>query len=304
MRRLILSVGFCCALTGTLRGAEAKPAPGVPVEVHFLDGSIVRLQLLDDKLTFNTDYGKLTVPVAALRQVEFASRVPDDVQTKIDAALAKLASKEFKERSKAANDLLELGVQAYPALLAATKSNDMEVSRRARQLVAKIKEGMPGGTPLKPRTHDILHTADSHIAGKFEATVLKARTSQFGDVQMKLADIRSLRRADVPAPAKALTALPDPGSLADHVNQPQQFGARLAFTVTGNTTGAVWGSDVYTLDSTLATAAVHAGVLKNGQTGVVTVEIVAPPASFNGTTQNGVTSFPWGAYPGAFRFTK
>jgi len=32
---------------------------------------------------------------------------------------------------------------------------------------------------------------------------------------------------------------------------------------------ALWGSDIYTLDSTLGMAAVHAGVVKAGQTGVV-----------------------------------
>ena len=52
---------------------------------------------------------------------------------------------------------------------------------------------------------------------------------------------------------------------------------------------------------TLAMAAVHAGVLKVGQTGVVKVLIVAPPAAFAGSTRNGVTSNNYMAYPGAYQ---
>ena len=37
------------------------------------------------------------------------------------------------------------------------------------------------------------------------------------------------------------------------------IGATYYFRVTGDTTGTLWGTDVYTGDSALATAAVHAG---------------------------------------------
>lgn len=299
-------VALCFAIAGSsgpLQGAEAKPASPAPalVEVHFTDGSIVRLQLLEEKLPLTTPYGKLSVPVAAIRQIDFASRFPDEVARKVDAAIARLGSKEFKDRGQAASDLLQLGAAAYQALQVAAASQDMEVSRKARQLLGKIKVTVPADR-LVGRPSDMVTTHDSRITGKIEATVLKARTTQFGEVQMKLADVRSLHIAGLKPPQAKLPALADPGSLTDYTSK---FGTRVAFTVTGNVNGSLWGSDVYTLDSTLATAAVHAGVLKNGQTGVVNVEIIMPPASFDASTRNGVTSFPWGAYPsGAFRFTK
>jgi hypothetical protein len=91
--------------------------------------------------------------------------------------------------------------------------------------------------------------------------------------------------------------LPDPGAL-------QAFAGRVGktywFKVTGAVNGPVWGTKVYTSDSALAAAAVHAGVLKAGQTGVVQVKVVAPPPAYQGTTRNGVTSNPWGAWPGAY----
>jgi hypothetical protein len=83
-----------------------------------------------------------------------------------------------------------------------------------------------------------------------------------------------------------------------------QIGKTFRFTVTGAATGPVWGTNVYTSDSLLASVAVHAGVLKVGQTGVVKVTIVAPPPQFAGSTKNGITSSGYGAWPGAYTVGK
>jgi hypothetical protein len=68
--------------------------------------------------------------------------------------------------------------------------------------------------------------------------------------------------------------------------------------------GVVHGSGVYTTDSTLALAAVHAGVLKVGEAGVVKVTVLGPGTSFAGVTRNGVTSQPFGFYPATYRVGK
>jgi hypothetical protein len=68
------------------------------------------------------------------------------------------------------------------------------------------------------------------------------------------------------------------------------------FQVTGSTSGWVWGTDVYTTDSNLATAAVHAGILKAGSTGLVKVTILRGQSSHSGSTRNGVTSMNYGSW--------
>jgi hypothetical protein len=96
--------------------------------------------------------------------------------------------------------------------------------------------------------------------------------------------------------------LPDPGPLSQYTNLK---GKRLTFRVTGDRSGPVWGSGPYTLDSRLATAAVHAGVVKPGETGTVTVEIMASPDSYKGTTAHDVTTLEFAQWPqGAFKFVK
>jgi hypothetical protein len=80
---------------------------------------------------------------------------------------------------------------------------------------------------------------------------------------------------------------------------------QLLFKVTGQTSGTVYGTDVYTSDSPLATAAVHAGVLQPGETGVVRVWVVPVLPSYRGTSRNGVVSRDWStSWTGAYRIER
>lgn len=80
-------------------------------------------------------------------------------------------------------------------------------------------------------------------------------------------------------------------------------GAAYYFRVTGTTEGNLWGTDTYSRDSIIGAAAVHAGLLKPGETKVLRVTVVAPPESFPGSTRNGVTSSDYGAFPHAWRLS-
>ena len=82
----------------------------------------------------------------------------------------------------------------------------------------------------------------------------------------------------------------------------EQVGQSFFFQVTGEVHGPVWGTDVYTSDSSLETACVHAGLLRPGESGVIKVTMVEPLPLYQGSTRNGVTSRPWtSGWPGAFR---
>lgn len=81
-------------------------------------------------------------------------------------------------------------------------------------------------------------------------------------------------------------------------------GETLTFAIIGAVDGQVWGTDVYTDDSCLSTAAVHAGILKAGQKGTVRVTVLPGQSSYRGSTRNGVTSDPWESWDGSFKFEK
>lgn len=89
---------------------------------------------------------------------------------------------------------------------------------------------------------------------------------------------------------------------ANLVGYRNRVGQSLQFSVTGSTTGAIWGTGTYTDDSSVATAAVHAGVVAPGQTAEVTINILAGQSSYPASTANGVTSRTWGSWGGSYSF--
>lgn len=56
-------------------------------------------------------------------------------------------------------------------------------------------------------------------------------------------------------------------------------------------TGQVWGSGIYTADSAVCAAAVHAGAITRAG-GRVTLRVAAGCATYLGTTNNGITTSP------------
>jgi hypothetical protein len=82
----------------------------------------------------------------------------------------------------------------------------------------------------------------------------------------------------------------------------RKVGQSFFFQVTGDTVGPLWGTDVYTSDSHLGTACVHAGILQPNEPGAVKVTIVSPPSTFAGCRRHGVTSSNWNTgWSGAYR---
>jgi hypothetical protein len=103
-----------------------------------------------------------------------------------------------------------------------------------------------------------------------------------------------------------LKALLDQGFLASDAPARMQDlcetpGTTYYFRVTGAIDGSVWGTDVYTGDSALATAAVHAGAVKAGETAVVRVAVMPPLAQYRGSVRNGVSSHDYGRFGSAYR---
>ena len=80
-------------------------------------------------------------------------------------------------------------------------------------------------------------------------------------------------------------------------------GTSYYFRVRGETEGPLWGTDTYTGDSMLAVAAVHAGLVKPGDTAVVKVTVVAPLLQYQGCVRNGVTSHDFGRYGSAYQIS-
>lgn len=93
---------------------------------------------------------------------------------------------------------------------------------------------------------------------------------------------------------------PDPGNLTEF--GAAEFGRGLLFEVVGRTDGSVWGTDIYTADSRLCAAAVHAGAVRAGERSLVRVTFDdGIGREYVGSTRHGVTTFDYANYPVSFR---
>jgi hypothetical protein len=311
----------------------AQPTKGPePVEVRFTDASSLRLTLREERVEVITRYGRLTIPIADVRRIEFATRLPDDVAQQVEAAVNSLGDPQAKVRDAASAELRKHRERAYPALLQAAKSTDPEVARRAEELLEWVRDNV-AADQLEVRQQDVVQTDDMKVTGRIVGVVFKAHTSQFGDQALKLADLRSLRALNAADDAEPRNVIADPGTLMPYQNQ---IGKVLYIRVTGGAIGApagrivgrggpvaapggvpvpggapgmvmiaggggsVWGTDVYTADSALALAAVHAGAVQMGETAVVKVTMLPARANYVGSTRNGVTTQPYDQYPASF----
>lgn len=281
---------------------KKDPVSGA-VEIRFSDDSTVKVVLCDERIELETRYGRLQIPVAEIRRIDFSLRMPEEVRKRVEAAVSDLGHKEFRRREEASAELLRLGERAYPALLRASKSGNLELVRRAEKLLEKFQDEIHADHLDLPAL-DLVYTEDSKIAGHITKPTLRVRTLAFGEQIVKLEDVRGLRSPHEEEGERGGAdrgILPDPGSLGGFM---EQVGKTLSFRVMAPAgalaagLGAAYGTDIYTSDSTLAVAAVHAGVLRPGETGVVRVTILGPQAGFNGTMRNGIMSHNYGPWPG------
>ncbi|MCE9560635.1 MAG: hypothetical protein K8U57_01145 [Planctomycetes bacterium] len=284
----------------------ARIATGLDVEVKCVDESSLKLKLLDEKLELVTKYGFLQIAVGDIRRIEFAHRCPADVAEKIALAISKLGHSDFQIREQATTELKNHRERSYPFLLRSLKNDDPEVSRRADEALKFIQAKVPAQL-LEARDNDVVFTEDSKFTGKLTAQSVRVLTGMFGEQTLKLADLRSLRTGAGIASDEFANAVAAPATLATYQ---QQFGKELVFTLTGHTPAngqqaTVWGTDVYTLDSNLAAAAVHAGLAKPGEVVAVRVRVVQSPAQYTASSRNGVNSNAYGNFAsGAFEFVK
>src|SRR5262249_49410500 len=148
-------------------------------------------------IELQTLYGKLVVPIVDIHRMDLGTRLTEEDTKQAEALAAKLADPRFNEREEATLALQELGYKSFPVLKRYATHSDPEVSRRAEQLVTKLRDTIPADILDMPG-YDMVVTQHSQIAGKIVAGSLRVKTYQFGDLVLKLADVRSLRSLNAP----------------------------------------------------------------------------------------------------------
>jgi hypothetical protein len=78
---------------------------------------------------------------------------------------------------------------------------------------------------------------------------------------------------------------------------------RIACPANCGATGSTWGSDVYTADSTICRAAIHAGLITE-HGGEVTVVLEPGRPAYRGSRRHGVESSDYGSFGASYRFAR
>jgi uncharacterized membrane-anchored protein YhcB (DUF1043 family)/DNA-directed RNA polymerase subunit RPC12/RpoP len=252
-----------------------------PIQAAIGGGGLVLLVLLIGFVIFRGGKGGDTDPVANAPELEKLKREIEqkqadlERQAKAEADVRKLLdemirkNREEEERHREEEQRRLRGIDDEDARASLKRNLDQEQQQRDKERQEKEK-----------KTQQALDDAQR----KLEETQRALDALQ-----------RKRPTVVVPRPRKARPVAPDPGSLLGF-----PIGQTHLFQVTGRPDGAVWGTDVYTADSNLATAAVHMGLLRPGQTGVVLVQTVPGQPSYAGSTRYGVATFGYGPYDAAY----
>lgn len=145
---------------------------------------------------------------------------------------------------------------------------------------------------------DIRRKAEQEIAARRDKVVKALQVLQDKYTRdAKLDEAVAIRDRIRKMKVAHLKPIQNPGTMSAYVNRLNQS---FFVDITGNGNGGVWGTEFYTYDSSLAAACVHAGVLKQGQRGIVKVTMVKSPNAHTGSTLNGVRSSDWGIYPASY----
>lgn len=169
---------------------SAGPA-ATEFDVTMADGSRFKVATLDPSVVLVSKYGTLNIPLTDLRRVEMGFRYPDGVEAKVEDAAMKLGSSSFREREEAERTMLDLKEFAIPTLRRSSKSTDPEVVRRAESVLKKLTDKLPE-EKLTLKDYDTVVTTEFTIRGRLQATAMKVRTKYFGEVELKLAETRTM----------------------------------------------------------------------------------------------------------------
>lgn len=160
-------------------------------EVRFNDGSLVRMTILQSDVEVMTKYGKLTIPLRDIRRIDLGLHLPSGLDVKIDQSIRLLSSNAYKEREDASKGLIQAGHLAYPYLKKVSMSNDLEVANRVASLMKRIADKNPPEL-LRMKEDDVVQTTDFPVIGRLVAPTLKAHSAHFGELDLKLSDLRTV----------------------------------------------------------------------------------------------------------------
>ena len=272
---------------------KAKPAGGW--EARLTDGKLQKLTVSEETIPLETAFGTLKIPAAEVRRIEFGVRYTAAERKRIAEAIGEVLAADTKTRERGKDALLEIGAKAYP--LVAREAKTARTNPHLLTVMDKLKAAVPEHDG-ELRDYDVVLTADeSKLAGKLPESI-RVKVGE-EEKPLRWSDARVLANGSSAALEEKIEIVTI-NQFGVHGLLQTHFDKVVGVQVTGQIAGTVWGSGPYTSDSNLATAAVHSGVLKVGETAVIKIRVKGDPGGYVGSTQNGVASNNYGPWQGCY----
>src|SRR5688572_10255785 len=169
---VLLLLGCCLLADDTAVDALPLAFDSRAVAVEFVDQSVLKLVLADERIEIVTPHGKLQVPTDEIRRIEFAQRLPTETAQRIDELMKQLADSSREVHEGAAAELLVVGAPAWLTLCKAAKSGQVDLAPRAAAIVKKLKPKLTK-EQLAAREDDLIETEDTKIAGRISLPQIK-----------------------------------------------------------------------------------------------------------------------------------
>lgn len=173
------------------------------VRFHMWDGSIVGGEVQMDTISVRTEFGQLEIPVEDIQRFYPGLKSFPDLASKIEKLVEDLGDKDFDIREKAKRDLLAMGIQIRNELdrfddggSAERKKRIMEIKKEINdELDSREENDLANDLLNQPLIRgDKIDTPLFSIVGKIQQEEF-VLTSKFGELKVKLADVRMADRA-------------------------------------------------------------------------------------------------------------
>ncbi len=176
----------------------SQPGPR-EVRLELWDGSILTGDLGIDSIHIDTKFGTLEVPVSNIQYLRPGLESIPELKEKIVGLVEQLGDKEFQNRERAHRELLAMGLALRNQLRNFNDGGSAERKKHLQTLSEEIEELAEDEDPSQAakaalEQEDAITTGDFTIVGRIRENEFALKT-RYGDLQVKLQDIRSGDRA-------------------------------------------------------------------------------------------------------------
>lgn len=171
------------------------------IRLHLQDGSVISGDLSVAEVTVETQFGKLTVPIAKVRSFTPGLESNTKAAEQINGLVEKLGSDDYKTREQAHQDLSAMGVRVQKELEKHVGSENAELKRHVSEILKELEEAAEEqadddaeASVASPWIQlDTVVTTDFTVLGKVTPQDFTI-ASKYGPLKIALGDISRAER--------------------------------------------------------------------------------------------------------------